>query len=59
MNNHADIHADIHLRPLRRDETEVLDRVFAGLSPQSRHTRFHSPVPRLTAFVQLSRGFGR
>ena len=47
-----DIHADIHVRPLRRDEAEVLDRVFAGLSPQSRHLRFHSPIPQLTAPVR-------
>ena len=47
-----DIHADIHVRPLRRDEAEVLDRVFAGLSPQSRHLRFHSPIIRLTAPVR-------
>ena len=47
-----DIHADIHVRPLRRDEAGVLDRVFAGLSPQSRHLRFHSPIIRLTAPVR-------
>jgi GNAT superfamily N-acetyltransferase len=52
MDIHADIHADIHVRPLRRDEAEVLDKVFAGLSPQSRHLRFHSPIPQLTAPVR-------
>ena len=52
MEIHADINADVHVRPLRRDEAGVLDRVFAGLSPQSRHLRFHSPIPRLTAPVR-------
>ena len=51
MDIHADI-PDIHVRPLRRDEAELLDTVFAGLSPQSRHLRFHSPIPRLTAPVR-------
>jgi RimJ/RimL family protein N-acetyltransferase len=52
MEIHADIHAHIYVRPLRRDEAGVLDRVFAGLSPQSRHLRFHSPIIRLTAPVR-------
>ena len=43
---------DISVRLLRRAEGAVLDTVFAGLSPQSRHLRFHSPVPRLTAPVR-------
>ena len=47
-----DIHADIHVRPLRRDEGAVLDTVFAGLSPQSRYLRFHSPIPQLAAPVR-------
>lgn len=37
------------LRPLRRDEPDTLDILFAGLSPHSRYLRFHTPVPRLTA----------
>ena len=40
---------DVRVRPLRRDEGAPLDAVFAGLSPESRYLRFHSPVHRLTA----------
>ena len=39
---------DVRVRPLRRDEGAPLDAVFAGLSPESRYLRFHSPVHRLT-----------
>jgi len=35
---------DIYLRPLHRDEGDVLDAVFAELSPRSRYLRFHSPI---------------
>lgn len=35
---------DIRLRPLRRTDGDVLDAVFAGLSPRSRYLRFHSPI---------------
>jgi RimJ/RimL family protein N-acetyltransferase len=38
----------IRLRPLRHGETEPVDTVFAGMSSQSRHLRFHGPRPRLT-----------
>jgi RimJ/RimL family protein N-acetyltransferase len=38
----------IRLRPLRRGETDVVDAVFAGMSDESRHLRFHGPRPRLT-----------
>ena len=37
------------LRDLRPDEGDLLDALLAGMSPQSRYLRFHSPVPRLTA----------
>ena len=43
---------EISVRTLRRDEGELLDTVFAGLSPRSRHLRFHSPVARMTAPVR-------
>lgn len=43
---------DVQIRPLRRDEGALLDAVFAGLSPQSRYLRFHSPVHRMTASVR-------
>lgn len=36
------------LRPLRDGEISVLESVFDGLSPQSRHQRFLVPMPRLT-----------
>jgi GNAT superfamily N-acetyltransferase len=39
---------DVRVRPLHRDEGAPLDAVFAGLSPESRYLRFHSPVDRLT-----------
>lgn len=38
----------IAIRALRRDEGTVLDDLVAGLSPQSRYLRFHSPVPALS-----------
>lgn len=37
------------LRPLRRDDGPAIDAVFAGLSPQSRYLRFHTPMPVLSA----------
>ena len=37
------------IRPLRRDDGDVLDEVMAGMGPRSRYQRFHSPKPRLTA----------
>jgi RimJ/RimL family protein N-acetyltransferase len=40
---------DVHVRHLRHDEGVMLDAVFAGLSPQSRYLRYHSPVRELTA----------
>jgi GNAT superfamily N-acetyltransferase len=39
---------DVRVRPLHRDEGAPLDAVFAGLSPESRYLRFHSPVHWLT-----------
>jgi GNAT superfamily N-acetyltransferase len=37
------------IRPLRRDDGELLDQITAGLSDQSRYQRYHSPKPRLTS----------
>jgi GNAT superfamily N-acetyltransferase len=37
----------VHLRPLRRDERELVARFFAGLSAESRRRRFLTPMPRL------------
>jgi GNAT superfamily N-acetyltransferase len=37
----------VHLRPLRRDERELVARFFAGLSDESRRRRFLQPMPRL------------
>ncbi len=38
----------VHIRHLRRDETDTIEAVFAGLSPASRLRRFHAPVRRLS-----------
>jgi GNAT superfamily N-acetyltransferase len=38
----------VHLRPLRRDDRELVARFFAGLSPESRRRRFLTPMPRLS-----------
>ena len=40
---------DVHIRPLGHDEGELLDRVFAHLSPHSRYLRFHSPIGALSS----------
>jgi GNAT superfamily N-acetyltransferase len=37
----------VQLRPLRRDERELVAAFFAGLSAESRRRRFLSPMPRL------------
>jgi GNAT superfamily N-acetyltransferase len=41
----------VRLRPLTRDDPAV-DTVFAGLSPESRRLRFHTPVARLSGAVR-------
>jgi hypothetical protein len=38
----------VRIRHLRSDDGELLNRVFAGMSPQSRYQRFHAPKPCLT-----------
>lgn len=38
----------VRLRDLRPDEQGTVQAVFDGLSPDSRHRRFHGPVKRLT-----------
>jgi len=40
---------DVRVRPLRHDEGDLLDTVFARLSPHSRYLRFHSPIDDLSA----------
>jgi GNAT superfamily N-acetyltransferase len=43
----------VEVRPLARAEADAaVDAVFAGLGPQSRYLRFHSPVPRLPPVVR-------
>ena len=37
----------VQLRPLRRDERDLVARFFAGLSAESRRRRFLQPMPRL------------
>jgi len=39
----------VHLRPLRRDERELVAGFFAGQSAESRRRRFLQPMPRLPA----------
>lgn len=39
----------VRVRPLRRDDGELLVRVLAGMSDESRYQRFHGPKPRLTS----------
>jgi hypothetical protein len=38
----------LHIRPLQRDESDLLDVLMAGMSPRSRYLRFHNPVPALS-----------
>lgn len=38
----------VRLRDLRPDEQDTVQTVFDGLSPGSRHRRFHGPVTQLT-----------
>ncbi|WP_433287719.1 N-acetyltransferase family protein [Pseudonocardia sp. CA-142604] len=38
----------VRVRELRPGEFDVLDAVFAGLSPTSRYQRFHAPLLQLT-----------
>jgi GNAT superfamily N-acetyltransferase len=40
------------IRPLRRDEADVLVRFVDLLSPRSRFLRFHSPIPALPPMVR-------
>ena len=44
--------AGVRIRELGPGRFDVLDAVFAGLSPTSRHHRFHSPIPALTPRVR-------
>lgn len=44
----------VTLRDLRRDDGELLDALFAGLSMRSRYLRFHSPIPRMTPGMRLA-----
>jgi GNAT superfamily N-acetyltransferase len=39
----------VWLQPLSGGQTEVIERVFAAMSAESRRLRFLAPVPRLTA----------
>jgi GNAT superfamily N-acetyltransferase len=46
----------VTLRELVPDEHDVLDAVFAGLSPTSRLRRFHAPIPHLTEAMRAQLG---
>ncbi len=39
---------ELRIRRMSRDEGDLLDAVFAGLSEHSRYLRFHTPTSRLT-----------
>jgi GNAT superfamily N-acetyltransferase len=39
----------LRIRPLQRDDGDVLDAVMEGMSAQSRYQRYHGPKPRLTS----------
>ena len=45
---------EVVLRPLRREEADVLQTVFDGLSPRSREDRYLVPMPRLTGHARRS-----
>ncbi len=49
----------VTLRELGPGETDVLDAVFAGLSPHSRSLRFHGATPRMTGAVRLGSSIRR
>jgi GNAT superfamily N-acetyltransferase len=51
MTRHADV-PRVHVQELGPDRYDVLDAVLGGLSPTSRHHRFHSPIPRMTPQVR-------
>jgi GNAT superfamily N-acetyltransferase len=40
------------IRPLHRDESELLEQFVDQLSPRSRHLRFHGPIPKLPPVVR-------
>jgi GNAT superfamily N-acetyltransferase len=42
---------EVHLRPLRRDERDLVAGFFAGLSGRSRQRRFLGPMPRLPEWM--------
>jgi GNAT superfamily N-acetyltransferase len=42
---------EVHLRPLRRDERDLVAGFFAGLSERSRRRRFLAPMPRLPEWL--------
>lgn len=42
----------VRLRELGPGEVDVLQAVFDGLSPTSRHRRFHGPMPVLTSLAK-------
>jgi RimJ/RimL family protein N-acetyltransferase len=44
----------IRIRPLASEEADVLDQVFAGMSPASRQARYLAPLTRLTPQVRAA-----
>jgi hypothetical protein len=47
----------VQLRPLRRDERELVAGFFAGLSAESRRRRFLQPMPRLLRSLGVELAF--
>lgn len=50
----ATVSSLVHIRELGPDDGEVVDVVFAGLSPRSRHLRFQFPIGELSAATRRS-----
>ena len=50
----ATITSLVHIRELGPADGDVVDEVFAGLSPRSRYLRFHGPVTELSAATRRS-----
>jgi GNAT superfamily N-acetyltransferase len=50
----ATVRSLVHIRELGPDDGDVLDVVFAGLSPRSRYLRFQFPIAELSAATRRS-----
>lgn len=50
--DHPTTSTRVVLRDLQPDDGDVLDAVMSGLSPRSRHLRFHTPVRQLNGAMR-------